>query len=299
MQGVILAAGATGDLGLRIVKALIKKGANVRVVTRSITDIKKRDSLNDLGVEIYTVTSWNMEELALACKGATCVVSVLAGLREVIIAAQKVLLDAAVSAGVPRFIPSDYSIDFTKFSHGENRNLDLRREFHTLIDNAPISATSIFNGAFTELITGQMPVILFKQKLVLYWGDANYKWGFTTMDNTAEYTANAALDSSSPRYLRIAGDQISPREIKNVVSEVTDDTFRLLRPGGKGLLGVIIKIARKFSPGERKLYPAWQGMQYMRNMIDERSKLATMDNDRYPGIQWTTVKDVLISHFKK
>jgi hypothetical protein len=30
----------------------------------------------------------------------------------------------------------------------------------------------------------------------------------------------------------------------------------------------------------------------MHNMIDERSKIK-LDNDRYPEIQWTTVKDVL------
>jgi hypothetical protein len=63
----------------------------------------------------------------------TCVVSVLAGLREVIIDAQKVLLDAAIAAGVPLFIPSDYSLDFTKFSDGENRNLDLRRDFIVIL----------------------------------------------------------------------------------------------------------------------------------------------------------------------
>ncbi len=39
------------------------------------------------------------------------------------------VLDAAVAAGVPRFIPSDYSLDFTKTRPGENRNLDLRRRF--------------------------------------------------------------------------------------------------------------------------------------------------------------------------
>jgi len=63
-------------------------------------------------------------------------VSALAGLRDVIVEAQTVLLDAAIKAGVPRFIPSDDSIDFTKFPAGENRNLDLRREFHQRLDKA-------------------------------------------------------------------------------------------------------------------------------------------------------------------
>ena len=50
-----------------------------------------------------------------------------------IIDAQKVLLEGAIVAGVPRFIPSDYSLDFTKFIDGENRNLDLRRAFNIYI----------------------------------------------------------------------------------------------------------------------------------------------------------------------
>jgi nucleoside-diphosphate-sugar epimerase len=293
MKKIILVAGATGNLGLRIVKALLNNDAEIRAVVRSNSDIEKIKIIEDLAVKIYKVSKFNLEELKTACMDVSCVVSSLAGLREVVIDAQKVLLDAAIAAGVPRFIPSDYSLDFTKFSYGENRNLDLRREFHEYLDKTSIAATSIFNGAFTELLTNEMPLILFKQKMILYWGNADHKLGFTTMDDTAEFTAKAALDPSAPRYLRIAGDLISPREIKTVTTEVTRQKFRLFSPGGKRLLGIIIKIARKLAPGEKELYPAWQGMQYMHNMIDERSKIAKLDNDRYKEIRWTTVKDVL------
>jgi len=103
-------------------------------------------------------------------------------------------------AGVPRIIPSDYSLDFTKFSLGENRNLDLRREFHGYLDKTSISATTIFNGAFAHLLTDQRPLILFKQKRVLNWGDADHRMGFTTIEDTATFTANAALGQAPPRY---------------------------------------------------------------------------------------------------
>lgn len=298
MKKIILVAGATGNLGLRIVKALVNKDAEIRVVVRSNSDIEKIKELENLGVKIYQVSSWNLEELKTSCVSVSCVVSALAGLREVVIDAQKVLLDAAIAADVPRFIPSDYSLDFTKFLYGENRNLDLRREFHEYLDKTSITATSIFNGAFTELLIDEMPMILFKQKLILYWGNKDYKLGFTTMDNTAEFTANVALDSNTPRYLRIAGDLISPREVKVVVSQVTGQKFRLFRPGGQRLLAIVIKIARKLAPGEKELYPAWQGMQYMHNMIDERSKIAKLDNSRYQEIHWTTVKDFLFKHHR-
>src|ERR1035441_4221125 len=49
---------------------------------------------------------------------------------------------------------------------------------------------------------------------------------FTTMDDTAAFTASAALDPSTPRFLRIAGDQLSARELTAVVSEVTGKEFR-------------------------------------------------------------------------
>jgi nucleoside-diphosphate-sugar epimerase len=297
MKTIILVAGGTGNLGERIINALLDRGAGVHAVVRSGTDINKTTRLEKLGVKVFRVNMASVEEVSKACRGVSCVVSALAGLREVIIGIQKTLLDAAIAAGVPRFIPSDYSIDFTKFSPGENRNLDLRREFHEYLDKSSISATTVFNGAFSHLLTGQMPLILFKQKRVLYWGNAGHRMGFTTIDDTAVFTANAALDPTTPRYLHIAGDQISPRELKNVLIEVTGKKFRLFHAGGPRMLSTMIKIARTIAPAEKDLYPAWQGMQYMRNMIDERSDLDKLDNDRYPGMHWTTVKDLLSAHY--
>jgi nucleoside-diphosphate-sugar epimerase len=289
----IVVAGATGNLGGRIARALLARGASVTALIRLGAARDKPDRLQRLGVTIANVDFSIASQVVLACSGASCVVSALAGLRDVIVEAQTVLLDAAVKAGVPRFIPSDFSIDFTKFPPGENRNLDLRREFHKRLDKASIRATTVFDGAFAEMLTGQMPLILFKRRRVLYWGDADQRMDFTTMDDTAAFTASAALDPSTPRFLRIAGDQLSARELAVVASEVTGEKFRVFRAGGLGILGMLIKVARTFAPGEKELYPAWQGMQYMRNMFDGRAKLEPLDNDRYPGIHWTPVRDVL------
>ncbi len=297
MIKIILVAGGTGNLGERIINALLDRGAEVHAVVRSGSATNKTDKLERLGVTVFKVNMSSVEEVSRACMGASCVVSALAGLRDVIIDIQKTLLDAAVVAGVPRFIPSDYSLDFTKFSPGENRNLDLRREFHGYLDKSSISSTTIFNGAFAHLVTDQMLLILLKQKRVLYWGNADHRMGFTTTEDTATFTANAALDPATPRFLHIVGDQISPRKIKEVLTEVTGKKFRLFCAGGPGMLSAMIKIARTIAPAEKELYPAWQGMQYMRNMIDDRSNLDTIDNDRYPDMRWTTVRDLLSYHF--
>jgi uncharacterized protein YbjT (DUF2867 family) len=292
-EAITLLAGATGNLGGRIASALLERGANVRAIVRRNSAADRVEALRQRGATIAEVDFNNVSELTAACSGASCVVSALSGLREVIVETQTLLLNAAVKAGVPRFIPSDYSIDFTKLPPGTNRNLDLRREFHERLDSAPIAATSILNGMFADLLTGQAPVVLFKLKRVVYWENADQLLDFTTMDNAAEFTAAAALDASTPRFLRIAGHQISARGLVEVAREVTGETFRLMRAGSLKRLGALIKFTRAAFFMSRALYPPWQGMQYMHNMFSGRVKLEPLDNDRYPGIKWTTVREVL------
>jgi nucleoside-diphosphate-sugar epimerase len=226
-------------------------------------------------------------------RGATCVVSALNGLHEVIVDRQSVLLDAAVRAGVPRFIPSDYSEDFTKTRPGENRNLDLRREFMAHADRAPIKVTSILNGAFMDMLNAEMPIIQPKIHRVLYWGSATQPLDFTTKDDVAAYVAAAALDDTTPRILRIAGDTLSAREIASVMSDVTGERYSTLWAGSLGALGVMIRVAKLVAPQPGEAFPAWQGMQYMRDMFSGRGKLQPLDNVRYSEVRWTSIREQL------
>ncbi len=294
METTIAVAGATGHLGGRIVSALLERSAHVCALVRAGTGSEKLAKLERRGVTIAQVDMSNVAELTQACAGATCVVSTLQGLRDVIVDAQSVLLEAAIAAGVPRFIPSDFSIDFTRLPAGENRNLDLRREFHERLTQAPIAATSILNGAFAELLTSRMPLLDLGAKRVSYWEDADQRLDFTTMDNTASFTAAAALDPSAPRFLRIAGDEKSARELAAVAAEVTNAKFELVRLGTLDELAAIIRRIRATDQdGENEVFPKWQGMQYMHSMFSGLAKLEPLDNDRYPNMQWTTARDVI------
>jgi nucleoside-diphosphate-sugar epimerase len=295
-QPLVVVAGAAGNLGGRIALALRDRRVHVRALVRPGTAPGRLAKLQECGAEIVRVDVSSPPDVAQACGGSSCLVSALAGLRDAIVDTQAALLEAAVAAGVPRFIPSDYSIDFSRLPPGRNRNLDLRREFHARLDAAPIRATTIYCGAFTHLLTGAMPLVLYRFRRVVYWGNADQRMDFTTVADTAAFTASAALDPDTPRFLRIAGDQASARELAAIVSEVTGTRFRLLRAGSLASLGALITVARTVAPGKGQLYPAWQGMQYMRDMFDGRAKLEPLDNDRYPGMRWTTARDVFAAH---
>jgi hypothetical protein len=43
----------------------------------------------------------------------------------------------------------------------------------------------------------------------------------------------------------------------------------------------------------KEVFPPWQGMQYLCNMYTGLPKLHLLDNYSYPGMQWTSVEEVL------
>ncbi|OON67126.1 NmrA family NAD(P)-binding protein [Hymenobacter sp. CRA2] len=295
---LVVLAGATGQLGLLIAHHLRQRGARVRALIRLGSRASaEAESLRLQGVELAEVDYDFVTSLTQACRGASCVVSALSGLREVIVEAQTRLLQGAVAAEVPRFIPSDFSADFTKLLAGSNRNFDLRREFQRRMDRAPIQATSILNGMFMDLLKGQAPLIQPGPGLLIYWGDADQPLDFTTMVDTAAFTAAAALDPDTPRYLRVAGDVLSIRGLQGAASAAFGKSFRPLRVGGLGTLATLIKVTRTLAPAKEEIFPPWQGMQYLHNMLSGQAKLAEpLDNARYPDIRWTTVRELLATH---
>ncbi|WP_448616178.1 NmrA family NAD(P)-binding protein [Modestobacter sp. URMC 112] len=289
----VLVAGATGDLGTRVVRALTDAGADVRALTRPGTSAARLRPLTTPGVSVVHADYGDPDALRRACAGVDCVVSTVSGLRPVVVEAQQQLLDAAVAAGVPRFVPSDFAADYRRLAPGTNRNLELRREFAALLDRAPIRATSILTGAFADMLTGQAPLVLFDRRRVLYWRDADQPLDFTGKDDVAVFAAAVALDDSAPRYLQVAGDTVSARDLARTMTDLTGTAFRPTYVGGVGLLRIMARVGRAVSGADDELYPAWQGMQYFDSMFSGHAALTALDNDRYGERTWTSVRDVL------
>lgn len=286
-------AGITGDLGARIGLALVAQGATVDAIVRPGTAPDKLAALRALGVNAIVVEMSDAAALRAAMRGSHCIVSALNGLAPVVIDTQQRLLDAAVAEQVARFIPSDYSLDFTRTIPGENRNLDLRRRFMETLDAAPIRATSVLNGGFIDLLAGQAPIIAAGIRRVIHFGDAHQQLDFTSKDDVATFTAAAAMDATAPRILRIAGATVSPVDLARIMTDVTGERYATLRVGSIGALSAMIAIARKLSPASDTPFPAWQGMQYLRDMMSGRGKLHPLDNHRYGVRAWTGARVVL------
>ncbi|WP_461072855.1 NmrA family NAD(P)-binding protein [Spirosoma horti] len=298
MKKIIVVFGATGNLGNRIVRELLKRGATVRAVVRPTTDPEKITTLEQMGAIVEEADLDSVDALAKASRDAGCVVSALAGLADVIVDLQKRVLDGAIQAGVPRFIPSDFCTDYTDLVPGENRNFDLRRAFRDYLDTTAIQASSIFNGAFADILQYNTPVLNLKEKSIGYWGDkADWPLDFTTMDDTAAFTAEVALDEESPRNLQIASFQVSPRMLWQEVKAATGQDFRLHQLASLADFAQFIKQQRAAYPaGENELYAKWQQGQYMYSMFTTHH--TNLTNGRYEKLTWTTSADFIKSFLR-
>ena len=286
-------AGASGNLGSRIVASLQARGASVVAIVRTG---KTSSTTFSPTVKVVEADYASVSSLREAVRGSQVVVSALQGLRPVIVETQSRLLEAAVEESVPRFIPSDYAIDFTTFGPGRNRNLELRREFWQQIDEQPnIRATSILPGAFAFTLT--MPWFVdVAQAKVLYWGDdADVAIDYSSLDNVADYTALAALDDDAPRYLRVASTTQTPTTLAVALSRLTGRQFTTKREGSLDeIRGKIATLLQQDPSPCDNLRPYWQALQFAENISSGFGGAKTHDNDRYGSqVKWATIEEVL------
>ncbi|KXJ94924.1 hypothetical protein Micbo1qcDRAFT_221431, partial [Microdochium bolleyi] len=185
----VAVAGATGGMGRLVIQELSKRHVAVKALVRPGSNRQKLAPIAQLeGVSIVEV---DMAD----------------GLADVLLKTQGNLLQAAVAAKVPRFIPSDFSLDFTKTQPGSNRNLDLHREFHKQLDQSGIAWTSVLNGAFMDMMAPPVSLVDRQKRKIDYVGNADQKVDWTTMADAAAFTAAVAADTNpTPRILRVASD---------------------------------------------------------------------------------------------
>ncbi|KAK1622712.1 hypothetical protein BDP81DRAFT_399952 [Colletotrichum phormii] len=99
-------AGATGNLGLPILKSLLDAGFTVTVLSRIGGNASALPSHSNLTIKVVDLTSF--DSLHPALLGIDVVISCVATLA---IGSQKPIIDASVAAGVNRFIPAEFGMD--------------------------------------------------------------------------------------------------------------------------------------------------------------------------------------------
>ncbi|MBO3459393.1 aromatic alcohol reductase [Aetokthonos hydrillicola Thurmond2011] len=300
----VLIAGISGVLGTKIATAILDKGEmNVKGLVRGTSDNYKRqhlDALQAKGVVFVEGDLSDQSSLNNACEGVEVIVSAIKGSpskttglyrEDIVLSGQLNLLEAAITKGVKRFVPSDYSVDYSKIDLGKNHNLNFRILFAEALKQSGLGYTFVLNGAFTEVQFSPFGKLFdFKAGTFSYWGDGHQACDFTTYDDTAKYTAEAISDPQMLNStLKVASDVLTLKQLLATYEEVS----------GKKLveksLGTVEDLEAWIAKAKQKASSPFEYLaeQYHWALVSGKGKLNKLDNSRYPHIQPTTIKQFI------
>jgi nucleoside-diphosphate-sugar epimerase len=302
----VLIAGITGTLGSKIATAILDKGEmNVKGLVRSSSTShnNKQQQLDDLkakGVVFVEGDLSDQSSLNNACEGIEVIVSAVKGSpskktglyrEDIVLSGQLNLLEAAMTKGVKRFVPSDYSVDYFKIDLGNNHNLNFRILFAEALKQSGLGHTFILNGAFTEVQFSMFGKLFdFKAGTFSYWGDGEQPCDFTTYDDTAKYTAEAIADPQMLNSaLKVAGDVLTMKQLLATYEEVTGKKLVEKCLGTVEDLEAWIAKTKQIASSPFNYLPE----QYHWAIVSGKAKLDKLDNSRYPHIKPTSVKQFI------
>lgn len=292
---IIALVGGTGRLGTLIANALLEKpDVELRLLVRAGSRIKLAE-LEKRGAQVVEGALGAEDGAALAalCKGAYAVVSSVQGGPDVIIEGQRRLLHTTRDAGVRRFIPSDYSIDLFKVKPGNITTSEMRRQFALIaeVERGNVEVVHVLNGGFLDrgVLFGFIRVIDVERQTAYVWGDGKQLMDWTTYEDTARYTAEAAVDDQPvPRKLSVAGSVVDFAQLVQEYEAGSGKKLKVERLGSIEDLSARIAELQRANP--QNLF-AYLPLMYLRSVLSGEGKLETLMNDRYPSIRPTTVRE--------
>lgn len=175
-------------LGSAILPQLLEKGFEVTLFTRS------KSSVNDVpsGVHVAEVDYSSLSSLTEAMKGKDVVICTITSSA---IPEQKVIIDAAIQAGVKRFIPADFGALSTdpgaKDLPIHVSVTQIRQYLSEKAEDGQIDYTVFSNGLFLELIFSFPFVFDYANRKVELIDNGENPFSVTTVASIGKVVANA------------------------------------------------------------------------------------------------------------
>lgn len=294
---LVVVAGGAGKLGRLLVNALLAHpSVRVRVLVRDPLKPEVAAIARDR-VELVAFDAVKADDAARAAavRGAFAVVSTLQGGPDVIVEAQLALLRAARAAGARRFISSNYSYNVFALPEGINVNSDWRR---TLAEQArnevseSFEVVHVMQGIFADRdVLGFLGLVDEDKGAVRFWGDGNTPIDWTTWEDTARFTAAAALDERKvPEHLFVSGDRVDVLSLAKTWELSHGKKLTLERLGSLEELEAETK--RRLATDPANMF-AWLPLMYARGVFGGQALLGPTHNALYPEIKAETVAQAI------
>ena len=296
----VLVVGVTGMLGNQIASYLLERNdCKVRALIRPGGYTNKKaeiiKNLCNIGLETFEGDLLSPDSLFSACEDVDTIISAVQGNEDVIVEGQKNLIEAAEKTGVAKMIPSDFSVDIHKLDYADSVWLAPRKQANEAFEGRSVRPISVLNGAFMEVaINPMLGIVNWEDNIFTYWGDDQTLCDFTSINDSAKFTAAVAVDDSfSGRSLRVAGDVLSMRKLHELYEEFAGRKLEYRCGGTISDLKEKIAIIRKKDPSNIPAYGLYQSLYVM---MSGKGKLDPLDNARYSDFEPLTFREFLRSN---
>ncbi|KAM0081854.1 Elongation factor 1-gamma [Fusarium odoratissimum] len=136
-------------------------------------------------------------------RGCDIVICCYYGNDDVMTRGQKILIDACVKEGVPRYVPSDFAVDYTKIPDGELFPKESAKIIMKYLVEKKLMGVHVLVGALMETFWSPFFHIFdSSNETISYWGTGNEKWELTTYETAAAYTAALIVDKNASGIFR-------------------------------------------------------------------------------------------------
>ncbi|EKG09660.1 NmrA-like protein [Macrophomina phaseolina MS6] len=221
---LILVAGITGFVGAPIARAALARGHKVRGLARNIDSVPK-DIYDQLeGFEVLS-DLYDGAAMQRAVTGVDAVVNANAGLPELILESQLLLLRAAEHAAVKIFHGSSWNYDWRR-SNGTHEGYDVLAAFAHYVDlTSDIKPIYMFTGAIVEFYFRKSLINWDgKTKTFSFYGPSTFPTRYTTTNDIANYVLEAitAPDAAEGGDIRVQSFEASPEDLAKAYSAARD-----------------------------------------------------------------------------
>lgn len=239
--------GGTGNLGTHLVRALLVGGFSVTILTRQGTTTPQH-SFSPYTVTFLPVDFSSPTSLQSAFQGQDAVVSALATSA---VQTQKTIIDAAIAAGVKRFVPSEFGVNTRKEGIEKTRIgelLNAKREVvdYLIANEDKISWTGLSTGFFFDpaLSNGLVGISPHTGSATLI--DSGNEPFPTSLRSHIGRAVSEILrhpDLTKNQYLSTASFNVSQNQLLQIVQELTGKKFEVTHANSKDI----------YQAGEEKL----------------------------------------------
>ncbi|GAB1206009.1 hypothetical protein APSETT445_004690 [Aspergillus pseudonomiae] len=286
-------AGITGKFARRVVSRLLQHSdVTIRGYCRDPSKVPESISSSEK-VTLFKGDAFDKEAIRTFAQGCDVLICCYLGDNQLMIDGQKILIDACEELGVPRYIASDWALDYTKLKLGELFPKDPMIHVHAyLATKQKVKGVHILIGGFMEPVLSPFFNILDpKTNTFRFWGEGDEIMEGTTYDNAAEFTTAVARDPEATGVIRFLGGRATIREIAQSYEKVYGVKASLERLGSLDDLYKFMHEKQARNPAD--IY-GYMSLFFYYYWINGQTFVGPeLDNDRYPQVKPVSWEDYM------